>query len=422
MRQKLAPVLPRADLQAATTGPFVQKDIMLGRIADAPDAVTLSASHQPDIRFEFPVGGKPEIENHDFAVWALMPLAMLRNVDLRIEGRVSERAIASAELISDIWEKWRPAIFHRVRISADETFSERRQSSRTLSFFSGGVDSTYSPLRSLREEGEKSDCLSLHGMDYRYEDQENFDKLLAKTRPFTDAHCDKAHVVRTTLGQVYFRHFYQEEIRRSFSVYMMMACASFYNDYDQYRIAADHRIDQQYWCHPYGNSTGTNRLIKSANADLATMHDDVARSDKVRYLHDAGLDLSTLSVCPDKSVQPKNCGVCGKCIRTKVMFQAATGQAPDIFLDQSIPADWPKHVDLSEKCKAIYMHDMLSVIEDNGDPQAFPGYEAARQKYLAKCEQLLSPTLYNMPWRESVRYLTPKPVLAGVRRLKRLVS
>ena len=403
-------------------GIFVIESNMLGRIADAPEAVTLSASHQPDIRFEFPVGGKPEIENHDFAVWALMPLAMLHNVNLKIEGRVSERAIASAELISNIWEKWRPAIFHRVRISADETFGEREQSGRALTFFSGGVDSTYSARRSLSEGGEKSDFLSLHGMDYRYEDQENFDQLLRKTRSFTEAHFEKAHVVRTTLGHVYFRHFYQEEIRRSFSVYMMMACASFYNGYDQYRVASDMRLDQQYWCHPYGNSTATNRLIRSANADLLPVHDDVTRPDKLRYLHDAGLDLTTLSVCPDKAVQPMNCGICGKCIRTKVMFQALMGKVPEIFLDRSITADWAKHVDMSEKVKAVYMHDMLTVIENNGDTHAFPGYEAARRKYLARCEQMFTPTLYNMPWRENVRYLTPKPVLAAARRLRRLVK
>ena len=393
---------------------------MRGRIADAGDAVILSADHQPDIRFEFPVGGKPEIENHDFAVWALTPLAMLRNVDLRLEGRVSERAIASAELISDIWEKWRPAIFHRVWVTADETFTERKASDRTLAFFSGGVDSTHSAVRAFHENGEKSDFLSLHGMDYRYEDQENFDSLMSKTRAFTDAYYGKAHVIRTTLGQVYFRHFYLEEIRRSYSMYMMMACASFYNGYGRYRVAADNRLDQQYWCHPYGNSTGTNRLIKSAHADLETMDDDVVRSDKIRYLHDIGFDLTTLSVCPDKSFQPGNCGVCGKCIRTKVMFQATTGQVPDIFPDRTIPGDWAKHVDLSEKCKAIYMLDMLSAIEDAGDPLAFPGYQAARAKYLAKCEQLHSPTLYNMPWKDSVRYMTPKPVLNGLRRLRRL--
>ena len=209
----------------------MKNEIMVGQVNDTADAIILSAEHQPDIRFEFPIGGKPKIENHDFAIWALMPLAMLKNVDLKIEGRVSERAIASAELISDIWEKWRPTIFHRVQITADETFSELTSSDRILSFFGGGIDSTYSAMRSLTEDDVKSDFLSVHGMDYRYEDQDNFDRLLTKTHKFRETHFENARVVRTTLGQLFFRHFYLEEVRRSYSIYMMMSCASFFNEY-----------------------------------------------------------------------------------------------------------------------------------------------------------------------------------------------
>ena len=77
---------------------------------------------------------------------------------------------------------------------------------------------------------------------------------------------------------------------------------------------------------------------------------------------------------------------------------------------------------MSEKIKTIFILEMLSVIEDAGDPQAFPGYETAKQKYLARCEQLYSPTLYHMPWKESIRYLTPPPVLEGIKKLRRLVK
>lgn len=398
------------------------KNVVQCRVTDTADAVVLSADHEPDIRFEFPVGGKPKIENHDFAVWALTPIAMLKNVDLKIEGRVSERAIASAQMISDIWEKWRPALFNRVQISADETFSERKNTDRKLSFFSGGMDSTYTAIRALREDGLKTDCLSLHGMDYRYEEQENFDKLMAKTRPFTEAYYDKQHVVKTTLGQVFFRHWYIDEVSHSYSVYLMLACASFYNDYSEYRIASDNRLDTQFWSFPFGNCTATHRLLKSANADLVSMHYDASRSDKARYLHELGHDLNTLAICPDKSIQPQNCGVCDKCIRTKIMFLAVADDVPDVFLDRSIPSGWAKTVNLDDKIKAAYMLDMLSLIENRGDPHSFPGYPEARARYDAQCEKWLSPTLYNTPLKESIRYLTPKPVYDGIVRLKRRFS
>ena len=103
------------------------------------------------------------------------------------------------------------------------------------------------------------------------------------------------------------------------------------------------------------------------------------------------------------------------------MFLAATGGVPDIFINRSVGEDWIDYVDLSNVLQASYMMDMLSLIENEGDPKDFPGYATARRRYVEQCEKNLNPTLYTTPWRENIRYLTPKPIYRGVRKLRRLL-
>ncbi len=400
---------------------MISKQTIVGRVRETDDAIIVSVDHYPDFRFEFPAGARPPIENHDFAVWALMPLAMLANCNLRIEGRISERVTASAQLISDIWEKWFPTIFHRVWITADEVFSERIAHEKRLTFFSGGMDSTYSAIRSLRDENTRSDGLIILGMDYKYDKPEVFESLLNKIQVLIDDYLDDQFIVSTDLGELYFRYYYIPEVRRSFTHYLMMASASLYNGYGQYRIASDSRLDKQFAGFPFTNNTALYRVMKSANADLFAMHDEVLRIEKAKYIYESGVDLRAISVCPDKSMQPDNCGVCSKCVRSKLMFLASVGTIPDIFLDNGVGDKWVEVFDASNVAEYSFLSEILSEIENQSATETFPGYAYARERFVAQMEDRKNPSIYNMTAKQIASLLTPRSAYKHLQNLKRKI-
>lgn len=385
----------------------------MGRGVKTPTGAVVRARHVPDIWYE--LSDPPaHLENHDFVAWTLLPLAMLNGSDLRVEGRISERTRFAAEKVSNLWEKWYPHVFNRISVTADEVFSERGGDGRRLMFFSGGVDSTYCALRSSEEREDTPDCMILHGLDYKYENLAGFDGLLVKNKPLRDRFFDKTLTARTNVGDAYFRHYYRNMVARSLSYYAMMAAASLYPAYTEVNIAADLRLDQQMWSDLVGNNTANLLNMKSANADLVPTYDDVSRSEKTIYLIERGIDMRQISICPDKSVQPMNCGVCEKCMRTKIVSYLVLGEAPDMFIDRTLDESWPDRMDIDRLSPASFLGDLLSAIENRGDPTAFPGYAKAKQKFMKRCERLHEPNLYNLPWRDSVKFLVPKPLYKGV--------
>ena len=392
---------------------------IIGRGAATTTRATVHAAHIPDIWYE--LSDPPsDLENHDFVLWTLLPLAMFSGADLRIEGRISERARSAGEKVSNLWEKWNPLLFSRVNISADEVFDARKNGGRRLMFFSGGVDSTYSAFRDSEERQERRDCLIIHGLDYRYDNLTGFENLLTRTKPLRERLFDRTLTSRTNVGDVYFRHYYHRHVARSFGYYAMFASSALLPDYSEIGIAADLRLDQQIWNEPVGNNTANLSLMKSANADMIPLHDDVTRTEKTAHLLKSDLDISLISICPDKSVQPQNCGRCEKCYRTKVVLYLFTGDVPVSFIDRTVDENWADNVDVERLSQAVFLADILTVIEDKGDPHSFPGYAKAREKYLHRCERLYAPSIYNMPWKASAKYLLPKRAYRAMSRIRGL--
>ena len=84
------------------------------------DEFVLTLSGIGSCTFDFPLGTAPQLMSHDFAAWAALPIAMRTGSDLHICGQISERVRVSVERVSNIWEKWVPYHFQRVRVTADE--------------------------------------------------------------------------------------------------------------------------------------------------------------------------------------------------------------------------------------------------------------------------------------------------------------
>lgn len=310
---------------------------------------------------------------NDFAAWFFLPIAMRTAKDLRIEGEGSEQTANNARRMSEIWESWLPHHFNAVNVSFDAT-SRRSPNSRekSLCLYSGGIDSTHALLTRHRV-GQEQTLLTVHGLEYRLEDEERFQSFKTKTAPFSRLVGTEHLFVRTNAYAVYEN--YRVNLPRAHltHIFALAGSAFAYSDrYNDLLIAADYRLDQQFVTHPWGSNSATNAYFDDGCARLRTLDDHLTRTEKMPLILSCEEALASVTFCTNKQTRPDNCGKCQKCMRTKVMFFVASGKVPEIFADTSIPSDWYDRFDLQKSYQRAFLLDIMVSAKRNSSFAQIP--------------------------------------------------
>lgn len=365
----------------------------------------IASSEYGNIQYSLPFESLPQLETYDFIVWGFLPIAMRLGIPLHIEGPISIQTLHSAREVSTVWAAWLPDLYQPVMLSAASIIQTppANQTTQNLSFFSGGIDSTYSTYKAFLENGQDSDCLTVHGMDYKFDDHEKFQALMDQTHDFRSQVFKQSRVVKTDAYTLYSKYGCNPKGSHVTHIFSLFSCASIFEHYQQYRISADYRLDQQLFVHPYGSNTASNRLMKNRSGVLITLDDDVTRSQKTAFLSQSDLDLQTLSICVDYRARPKNCGQCSKCMRTKAMFYATSPEIPDIFLDRRFEKQWYQSIPLSSKINRAFLIDILSAVEKSSQQQQFPDYATLKVKVEAVSKRAAINPFYGMKIKDVLR-------------------
>lgn len=316
----------------------------------------------------------------DFAAWLFMPVAMRRGMNIHIEGSGSQATIANARRMSDIWEAWMPEKLSAINVSFDEVRTPQPSAGEArnadLCFYSGGIDSTYSILK-RHQEGKQQTLLTVFGMDYELDREDEFAEMLEKTRPFADLAGKERLVVKTDAYHAYQK--YRANVINNGHISHIFVLAGighlFSERFDNLIVAADARLDQQFVVHPNGSNDATNHLFDDGECRLSTDSSDVSRSEKLPLLATSDTALNSLTFCVNHSIKPKNCGLCGKCIRTKLLFLIATGSIPDIFIERNIPGNWLESFN-HKRGDQLFLSEIILRAQHSGRIGQVPGGQA----------------------------------------------
>lgn len=313
----------------------------------------------------------------DFAAWLFLPLGMVRNENLRIHACGSAVTCENARKLAEIWASWMPERFSAIEVSFDgETApSQGQRTGRDLCFYSGGVDSTYS-LMNRHRIGLKQSLLTVHGMDYAFGDDQRFAELMKKTSPFAQLVSEDWIQVQTNAYQVYDRYKINTPTSHVTHIFALTGVAFLFSQiFSNIIIAADYRLDQQFAVWPWGSNSATNPLFSSGTTSLTTHGDDVTRAEKMATLHTSPEALASLSFCVDYGHRPHNCGVCSKCMRTKLMFFAATGTVPSIFRSLEIDPAAVRTINLKRKSELAFFLDLYGMAKETSRLAEMPYLE-----------------------------------------------
>lgn len=276
------------------------------------------------IWFEFPVEFDGMVnESADVFVNILLIAAMYYDEPLKISYAISPVIIENMGLIQDIMVLWYLEIMHRVEVILTASKEELRfKGNGVLAFFSGGVDSFYTLLKSIRgvaSAGPRiTHILYMKGFEVPLGAEERYEETLQIVR----AVAREANVnlitggtnIRSVFGIDWGKFFCGAvlsgcglALSRKFFHLLIPSCVSY---------GVDASV-------PWGSSPMLDALF---GTEYMRMWDDgaeVFRMDKIFHLVGRDpLSLQYLRPCFDNRGGPENCGKCKKCIELKLMLKA----------------------------------------------------------------------------------------------------
>jgi hypothetical protein len=231
---------------------------------------------------------------------------------LRLDEPPSATWLENARALTALYRRWwgysGPDPFEGVEARPDER-SPRPEGGQC---FSGGIDSFYT----LRTSPHRRDVLvALHGFDIALADDRRMDAFTPSLRTIAASSGRRAVVVRTSIR----RHPLLRRLSwdREHGAVLAAAGHVLSDTIGSLVIPASWSRD---WKQGWGSHWDSDPLWSSDR--LRVIHDDATleRWDKVPFLVDDPLFFEHLRVCWENRVPEGNCGVCEKCVRTRVVF------------------------------------------------------------------------------------------------------
>jgi 7-cyano-7-deazaguanine synthase in queuosine biosynthesis len=275
-----------------------------------------------EIWYEFTGPAAPRhAPNGNFAVAAVLPIAMASGRALHFDGNVDSDFLEAMESYMSAWSRLRPDLFQTVNISAaSEQPSRQPGSRRTVIAYSGGLDATYA-LHAHKKKllGRRTidiqAAVLVHGFDIPPDEQPAFDLARGHAAAIVESYGVPLTVVRTN----WKRHFSVD-----WSMTHVLGIASvlcqFSGEFGGGLLADDFPYEFQLM--PWSNNVMTNQMLGCTAFPIRSTGAERFRTEKAMAIGENPVVLQHLRVCHQKNALGRNCGECEKCIRTKLNFYA----------------------------------------------------------------------------------------------------
>lgn len=256
----------------------------------------------------------------DFVVYGLMALSMTYGASFRIAAPITPAMQAAYRELRYCFEIWRLPQLYPPRIVFTEDAPELppHPDGRVALCLSGGIDSTAAAIHGCAR-GKITDGLLIAGADYPSSESPGYIELRARVLKTSDALEIPLLEVETDLRK--FK--YEWELLHGLNLGM---CLSFLRPIlAGGAIGLDNTLAQDLVRHPWGNTAALAQAMGHPGFPIASLGADLDRVQKTALIGSfTGSDLlSNLAVCWEDTAQGGNCGVCTKCVQTRLNFVCA---------------------------------------------------------------------------------------------------
>jgi hypothetical protein len=269
----------------------------------------------------------------DGFVLTILFYALRRGIPLRVHGAMTDDALYNFEEFITAWAAWRPELYKRFDIIPDTVISANRPPLHpAISAFSGGVDGTFTLLHNKTRRGtggfDIRSVMMIHGFDVDYHNDLGFSELVGRVRPTLDELGVGLKIVKTDSkkycpGQAW---------DHCFGAQIAGCLHQFSSSYGTGLIGSSEPYTALLI--PHGSSPATDRLFSGAFMNLVHHGAQFSRTMKLEALAQFPQITQRLKVCWEGTVQHENCGICEKCIRTRLNFMAIGDDNPRCFSER----------------------------------------------------------------------------------------
>jgi hypothetical protein len=294
--------------------------------------LTETADGRPlDIYFDFVGESFPEPFVLDGFVNAVIFYAMGSGQDIRVDGRMTRSALLNLATFQEAWCRWRPGVYRPVRIEPHSLVDDPpRAPPRSIAAFSGGADAIFTALRHAGDPYGLDSVLLVHGFDVPTDRPDQFGKLVERERPFLDHLKLRPRIVRTNIAELRFQDWLD-----SFLAQLSCCLHSFSHEFRFGLTGGGEPYDALVL--PWGQNPCTDYLLSGDGFTI--VHDGAAfsRTEKIAAIARDPVATKAIKVCWEAPDLSTNCGVCEKCVRTRLNFKAVGIDNPSCFDGELTP-------------------------------------------------------------------------------------
>jgi hypothetical protein len=275
------------------------------------------------------------LENFDGVLATIVFHAMAERRDVRLHGPATSAMLRNLTEFQRAWARWLPQFYAPVELDADSLVTPRMRARRSLSAFSGGVDSTFTLLRndprSTTPRYGVDTVVMVHGFDVALANVDALHELVNRTAPSRELTGARLCIVRTNSKELRLQRW-----EDSCGAQLAACLHLFSTDFSHALIGGSDAYDEL-WL-PWGTNPVTDHLL--SGGAMAIVHDGAAfcRTDKIGALAQRPEALRALKVCWQGKDQGRNCGVCEKCVRTQLNLLAVGVSSAPCFDRQLDPS------------------------------------------------------------------------------------
>jgi hypothetical protein len=284
-----------------------------------------------DIYFDFVGESFPEPFVLDGFVNAVVFYAMGSGQDIRVDGRMTRSALLNLATFQEAWCRWRPGVYKPVRIEPHSLVDDPpRAPPKSIAAFSGGADAIFTALRHAGDPYALDSVLLVHGFDVPTERPDQFGKLVERMRPFLEHLQLRPRIVRTNIAELRFQDWLD-----SFLAQLSCCLHSFSHEFRFGLTGGGEPYDALVL--PWGQNPCTDYLLSGDGFSI--VHDGAAfsRTEKIAAIARDPVATRAIKVCWEAADLSTNCGVCEKCVRTRLNFKAVGIDNPSCFDGELTP-------------------------------------------------------------------------------------
>ena len=315
--------------------------------------------------FRFPAAFEPWLTDGSEAMLAAMlPVAMLLNQPLHVEGQISPLFHSGCQQIVRLYHAWDRRL-GAIELEVAVAAAEPRTAKANGCFFTGGVDSFYTLLKNLeREHGDNriSHLIFIRGYaDCPLENRILFENLAAMLRKVAAAYDLGLVLAETNLKSFTPPPGTQWDWSAGSQLAAVGLCLA--SGLRRLFVPAG---DTYSTLSPWGSHPLVDPLWSTESLEFRHDGCEAFRSQKLEWqITRSPVALESLRVCGYDATGLHNCGTCEKCLRTMIGLTALEAKAPAELFATRLDLKRVRQLDGGNPVFGYYLRDNLRLFTSN---------------------------------------------------------